>query len=151
MATQNISSLKLTGKAQQGAEALLKAHPDVQFTSGRRDLSAQARAMASNVVSKRDWIKKTYKAGKASAACQKWVDEHPDAKSKDDIAAGLLETLTSLGSAAGTISKHLTGEAFDVQPATKDAAAIKKTINELPGKKQFLEKEGGLVRWHVAF
>lgn len=107
--------------------------------------------MASNVVSKRDWIKKTYMANDASKACQKWVDDHPEATTQKDIAAGLLETLKGLGNKAGQISKHLTGDAFDVQPVSKDAAAIKKAIKNLPGAKKFLEKEGGLVRWHVQF
>jgi hypothetical protein len=56
----------------------------------------------------------------------------------------------TLGSKAGQISKHLTGDAFDVQPVTKNADAIKKSMRNLPGAK-FLEKEGGLVRWHVQF
>jgi hypothetical protein len=38
-----------------------------------------------------------------------------------------------------------------VQPVTKNAAAIKKSIQNLPGIKKFLEKEVGLVRWHAEF
>jgi hypothetical protein len=150
MATQNIAALKLSGKAKKAAEMLLEQFPDIVFTSGRRDLKDQARAMAGNVVKKRDWIKNTYKANKASAACQKWVDDHPEAVTKEDIAAGLSDTFKSLGAAAGLISKHLTGDAFDVQPVSKDAAAIKDAMKKLPGAK-FLDKEGGLVRWHVQF
>src|SRR5689334_15050853 len=86
MGTQNISSLQLAPTAKKAAEALLKEFPDIVFTSGRRDLTDQARAMAGNVVSKRDWIKKTYLASDASKACQKWVDEHPEATSQKDIA-----------------------------------------------------------------
>ena len=151
MGTQNISSLNLSSKARKAAEELLKKHPEVVFTSGKRDLTGQAQAMASNVVKKRDWIKKTYMLNEASKACQKWVDDHPEAKTQKDIAAGLLQTLKGLGPKAGQISKHLTGDAFDVQPVTKDAAAIKKTMRSLPGATKFLEKEGGLVRWHVQF
>jgi hypothetical protein len=151
MATQNISSLKLSSKAKKAAEELLKAHPEIEFTSGFRDLSEQADAMAGNVVSKRDYIKNTYVTSSASEACQKWVDDHPEAKTKKDIAAGLLETLKGLGNKANEISKHLSGDAFDVQPVSKNAAAIKKTIDGLPGKKKFLEKEDGLTIWHVQF
>jgi hypothetical protein len=71
MGTQNISSLDLSPKAKKAAEALLKEYPDIMFTSGRRDLADQARAMAGNVVKKRDWIKKTYMVNAASTACQK--------------------------------------------------------------------------------
>jgi hypothetical protein len=42
-------------------------------------------------------------------------------------------------------------DAFDVQPVTKNAASIKKSIQNLPGIKKLLEKEGGLVRWHAEF
>jgi hypothetical protein len=49
------------------------------------------------------------------------------------------------------LSKHLSGDAFDVQPVDTDAAAIKKTIRGLKGLDRFLEKEGGLIRWHAQF
>lgn len=151
MPTQNISSLKLSSKAKKAAEALLKKHPDVQFISGRRDLKEQAEAMASNVVKNRKWIGQTYAKSAASAACQKWVDDNPDAKSKSDIAKGLHEVLKKAGSKVSALSRHLTGDAFDVQPVTKDAKEIKATIRKLPGLHRFLEKEGGLIRWHAQF
>jgi hypothetical protein len=151
---RSIESLNLSPKAKKAAEQLLKEYPDdIIFTSGRRDLAGQAHAMAGNVVKKRDWIGKTYASNDASKACQKWVDDHPEAKTQKDIAAGLLETLQSLGPKAGQMSKHLSGDAFDIQPVKdKDKAeAIKKSIKELPGLKQFLDKEGGLEIWHVGF
>ena len=151
--TQNIASLKLSPKARKAAEILLKEYPDIVFTSGRRDLAGQTHAMAGNVVKKRDWIAKTYASNDASKACQKWVDDHPEAKTQKQIAAGLLETLKGLGPKAGQMSKHLSGDAFDIQPV-KDkvkAEAIKKSIKELPGVKQFLDHEGGLEIWHVGF
>jgi hypothetical protein len=151
MATQNINSLKLSSAAKKGAEALLKEHPEVEFTSGKRDLAEQADAMAGNVVKKRDWIKNTYASSEASKACQKWVDDNPEAKTQKAIADGLHETLKGLGGKASQISKHLTGDAFDVQPVSKNAAAIKKTIQNLPGIKKFLDKEGGLTIWHAEF
>lgn len=151
---RSIESLDLSPKAKKAAELLLAKHPkDVVFTSGRRDLAGQARAMAGNVVKKRDWITQTYRATDASKACQKWVDDHPEAKTQKEIAAGLLETFKQLGPKAGQISRHLTGDAFDIEPVKdKDkAAAIKKTIKALPGLKQFLDHEGGLEIWHVGF
>jgi len=151
MKTQNIASLNLSTTAKKAAEALLKAHPEVEFTSGRRDLKEQADAMASNVVKNRVWIKQTYATSKASKECQKWVDDNPDAKTRAEITAGLFKTLTGLGSAAGQISSHLTGSAFDVQPVTKDAAEIKKSIRKLKGMRKILDKEGGLIRWHAEF
>jgi hypothetical protein len=150
---RSIESLKLSPKAEKAAKQLLKEYPDIVFTSGRRDLAGQAHAMAGNVMKKRDWIGQTYAKNDASKACQKWVDDHPDSKNQKQIAAGLLETLKALGPKAGQMSKHLSGDAFDIQPV-KDkerAEAIKKSIKELPGVKQFLDKEGGLEIWHVGF
>ena len=147
----DIEALDLKGKAKTGAYALKKAHPSVTFTSGRREKEDQARAMAGNVVEERDWIKKTYKQSKIRDACQKWVDDNPDKTTKDDIKAGLLSVFNDhTDDEVAKISKHLSGEAFDVQPVETDADAIKKSIRDLDGC-EFLEKEGGLVRWHAQF
>jgi hypothetical protein len=147
-----IESLNLRGTAKQGAYALKKAHPAVKFTSGRRGKADQARAMASNIVENRKWIEQTYLSTKISQACQKWVDDNPTKKTKDDIAAGLLSVLNAhTDDDVAKLSKHLSGDAFDVQPVEKDADAIKKTIRGLTGLDKFLEKEGGLVRWHAQF
>ena len=80
---RTIESLNLSPKAKKAAEQLLKEYPDIVFTSGRRDLAGQAHAMAGNVVKKRDWIEKTYATNDASKACQKWVDDHPEAKTHE--------------------------------------------------------------------
>ena len=108
--------------------------------------------MAGNVVLKRNWIKETYADSAARDACQKWVDEHKDKKTKADIATGLKGVLDSLTDAQlAHLSKHLSGDAFDVQPVEKDADEIKKAIRGLRGLSKFLEEEGGLVRWHSQF
>ncbi len=147
-----IEALNLRGAARAAAYALKKAHPSVKFTSGRRNKADQARAMASNVVHNRKWIEQTYKAGIVSKACQKWVDDNPGKKTKAEIAEGLLSVMDAAADAdLARLSKHLSGDAFDVQPVEVDAAAIKKTIRGLTGLDKFLEKEGGLVRWHAQF
>jgi len=148
----DIEALNLKGNAKKGAYALKKAHPSVSFTSGFREKEEQASAMAKNVVEKRSWIGGTYYPTKVSAACQKWVDDNPDKKTQDEIAEGLLSVLNGFTEAqlAG-LSKHLSGEAFDVQPVDTDADAIKKTIRGLDKLHRFLETEDGLVRWHAQF
>ena len=147
-----IEALDLRGNARSGAYALKKAHPSVKFTSGRRNKEDQARAMAGNVVHNRKWIEETYVSTTISKACQKWVDDNPDKKTQDEIAAGLLSVMNAASDAdLGKLSKHLSGDAFDVQPVETDADAIKKTIRGLSGLDKFLEKEGGLVRWHAQF
>ena len=147
-----IEALDLRGAAKKGAYALKKAHPAVTFTSGRRDRAEQASAMASNVVKNRKWIEETYYPTKVSKACQKWVDDNEESTTQDEIAAGLLSVLNDYTpEQLAVLSKHISGDAFDVQPVESDADAIKKTIRGLDGLDKFLEKEGGLVRWHAQF
>ena len=148
----DIEVLKLSETAKAAAYALKKAHPSVVFTSGFRTKEDQARAMAGNVVSNRSWIKDTYIQSTARDKCQKWVDDHKDKKTKDEIAVGLESVMDDLtATELARLSKHLSGDAFDVQPVEKDADEIKKTIKSLPGLTKFLDKEGGLVRWHAQF
>jgi hypothetical protein len=151
-ANPEIEALDLRSNARKGAYALKKAHPSVKFTSGRRDKASQASAMASNVVKKRTWIQNTYVPTNVSKACQKWVDDNPTKTTKEDIAAGLLSVLDEFeDSQLAVLSKHLSGDAFDVQPVETDADAIKATIRGLDKLHKFLEKEDGLVRWHAQF
>jgi hypothetical protein len=147
-----IEALALAPVAEAAAYALKRLHPDVVFTSGRRDKVAQARAMASNVVGNRQWIVETYLPSPVSAACQKWVDQHPEAVTQEAIQQGLISVFDSVGDAElGRISKHLSGEAFDVQPVAANAEAIKASIRGLEGLTKFLDRAGGLERWHAQF
>lgn len=147
-----IEALDLTGNARAAAYALKRAHPTVSFTSGRRNKADQARAMAGNAVDNRRWIEQTYKASALRTSCQAWVDAHPEQTTQAEIAAGLLSVFdTATAADLAGFSKHLSGEAFDVQPVEQDAAAIKQTLRSLPGLDKFLEMEGGLVRWHAQF
>jgi hypothetical protein len=148
----DIEALDLADTAKKAAYELKKAQPTVTFTSGRRDKAGQASAMASNVVKNRTWIQETYATSVASTACQKWVDDNKDKTTAKDISQGLLGVLNGLTDAQlGALSKHLSGEAFDVQPVTEKADEIKTSIRGLTGLSKFLEMEGGLVRWHAQF
>jgi hypothetical protein len=107
--------------------------------------------MASNVVTSgnRKWIEETYAA---AGALQKWVDDHAEATTVTAIAAGLEALLVAMtDDDKRRISKHLSGDAFDVQPQEKDAEKIKTDMAALPGATKFLSEEGGLTRWHVQF
>ena len=148
----DIEALNLADTARKAAYELKKKFPAVTFTSGRRDKSGQASAMASNVVLNRTWIQETYVKSDAREACQKWVNDNKDKKTKAEIAAGLEGVLDKLTDAqlAG-LSKHLSGEAFDVQPVKTDADKIKDAIRNLTGLSKFLDQEGGLERWHAQF
>lgn len=144
-----IEEMDLEPVAKNAATILLAKHPKLKFTSGRRTIFQQAHAMAGNVVFNRKWIGQTYLAG---AKLQQWVDKHPEAKTVDAITAGLEQTMKAMPEAdLLKISRHLTGKAFDVKPVTANAAAIKADIRKLPGLHRFLDKEGGLLRWHAQF
>jgi hypothetical protein len=146
-----IDSLNLAATAKAGAQTLKKKHPAISFTSGRRSVHDQAHAMASNIVSggNRNWIKDTYVS---ASSLQQWVDKNPKATTVEAITKGLEDTMNGMSDAdLGKVSKHLSGEAFDVQPQKKDSDAIKADIKALPGLSKFLDSEGGLERWHAQF
>lgn len=148
-----IDALHLAPTAHAAALALLAAHPEVVFTSGRRGAEAQALAMAGNVALNRRWIAATYRATAERDQLQAWVDAHPEATTRDAIAAGLLLIMETWGDAQrARLSRHFAGLAFDVRPVGGAAGeAIKMTIRKLPGLVKFLEREGGLTRWHAEF
>jgi len=144
-----IEEMNLEPVAKEAATILQSKHPNIQFTSGRRTIFQQAHAMAGNVILNRKWIGQTYLAG---AKLQQWVDQHPEAKTVDQITAGLEQVMTEMPEdELVKISRHLTGRAFDMRPVKANAAAIKADILKLPGLHKFLAKEGGLVRWHAQF
>jgi len=144
-----IDEMQLEPVAKNAATILQTKHPQLEFTSGRRSIFQQAHAMANNVAVNRKWIGQTYLAG---AKLQQWVDQHPEAKTVDAITAGLEQTMKAMPEEELLkISRHLTGKAWDVRPVTANTAAIKADILKLPGLHKFLDKEGGLVRWHAQF
>lgn len=148
------SDLQLRGAALAGALALEGRFPGIVFTSGRRGVTEQASVMASNVVQRRRWIRETYLATPESQALQAWVAAHPLADTHAEIAAGLAGVMAHWSDAQKSrLSKHFSGDAFDVQPLADGprARAIVAAIRGLPGLSTFLEREGGLKRWHAQF
>jgi hypothetical protein len=147
-----VDALNLNDVARRAAEALLQAHPTVVFTSGRRSINDQARAMAGNVAQNRKFIVQTYGSVAERDELQKWVDDHPEANTSAAIAAGLEGVMNAWPAERQLrISRHLVGAAFDVQPVEQNAAAIIATIKSLPNLRKFIDKEGGLTRWHADF
>ncbi len=147
-----IDVLDLVDYARDAAAILKSQHPEIIFTSGRRNVKRQAAAMASNVAVKRRYIEQTYASGPESQVLQKWVDDHPEAVTPADISSGL-EGIMSIWTDAqkSRLSKHFSGQAFDVFPVTSNAEAVKSTIRSLPNLRLFLDSEGGLTIWHAEF
>lgn len=154
MADPAIEQLQLVGAAKKGAIQLKKTFPSIVFLSGKRSVPQQAHAMAANVVARgnRKYLLTVYAASTARTKLQNWIDRHPQATSVDAIAKGLQATLEAMEpNERHLISKHLTGEAFDIEPPSHDVARIKAAMDALPGRSLFLTSEGGLARWHVQF
>ena len=150
----DVSDLDLAEPALAGATRLQHQFPNIVFTSGRRTVTDQARAMASNVVHNRDWIAQTYRATPERAELQAWVDTHPQATTRAALQAGLKHVMDGwTDKQKDKLSKHFSGLAFDVQPLPNGATAtaVKAAIRALPHLVKFLETEGGLVRWHAQF
>jgi hypothetical protein len=151
----SIAQMKLSRIARLGAERLQEKCPWVVFTSGRRDLESQARAMAINTAKNREWIGQTYLA---AHRLQAWVNANPDAQTPEQISEGLYMTMLGMSDReVMAISRHLTGDAFDVRPMldggvpTLYGQKILDAIQELAGVQKVLTKEGGLDVWHVQF
>lgn len=148
-AALTLDALDLAENALGAATALKKAQPGVVFTSGRRTVAEQADAMAGNIVANRQWIAQTYAASAERDALQAWVDTHPAATVRKDIAAGLSGILSGWSDAKRVrLSRHFAGLAFDVRPGDE---AIKTAIKALPNLVKFLDGEGGLTIWHAEF
>ena len=106
--------------------------------------------MAGNVVKNRRWIAQTYAANPVSAAAQAWVDAHPEARTPQAIANGLLKVFKTFSPRdLGRLSHHLSGLAFDVRPVPAQASAFWNTVLSLPFLRQHFDTEGGLTIWHV--
>jgi len=109
--------------------------------------------MAGNVVQKRNWIADTYVASTERDDLQAWVDANPIATTKEAIANGLAGIMSNwTDDQKGRLSRHFSGQAFDVQPvAGSTGEDIKAAIKSLPNLRKFLDNEGGLVIWHADF
>lgn len=149
-----VAWLDLNPNARKAAQLLLKQFPnDIRFTSGRRSAEQQASAMSKNVAANRKWIEQTYKDTVQRADLQKWVDDHPEAMTAVQIAAGLekIMALWAEDKLRG-FSRHMSGDAFDVAPVPgPKGAEIKAAIQTLPKLQWYTFKEGGIEIWHAQF
>lgn len=148
------ADLNLRGAAKAGAFALEAQFPGIVFTSGRREVADQARAMTGNIILNRRWIAETYTNTAESRQLQAWVTAHPNVRGREDLAKGLAAIMADWSDdARARLSRHFSADAFDVQPVLEGprARAIPAAIRKLGGLDKFLEREGGLLRWHAQF
>lgn len=156
------ADLNLIEPALSAAMALERRFPSLVFTSGRRDIEAQARAMAQNVAEAGNgWISRTYRPSSAITALEDAVDTLPQGSPETDYYGALYEALEAMTPEELThVSAHLGGLAFDIKPqgtqgvgkgTIYDSRVLVDFLGTFQGFDKFLTSEGGLCRWHVQF
>ena len=159
-----IEQMHLSPNARRAAQLVLAAHPTVLFTSGRRDVRDQARAMAENTIRYgTDWLGQTYKNQAMVQALVTWTHTHLDsAASVPLMTEGFYQTLVSDQAGQLTQFPHVRGDAFDIQCPRfasgqideQTVSAIRRTIETLPnelGLQLILTKEGSHRVIHAQF
>lgn len=154
-----IAQMKLAPNARKGAEWVQARHPQVVFTSGRRDVRDQARVMANNVTKYgRGWLFATYKPTPILSTLNGWMEQHPTVTESKLIADGFYDCLLACHSGQlTTLSRHLTGDAWDAQwPASdEEGERICADIEtHMPAEYQMsklIKREGALRVIHVQF
>lgn len=139
----------LIGAADRVCRELLAMFPGAVITSGRRYVHEQARAMAENVMRSRSWIGDTYRQPLCLAASQLHALAQSHSKAGvDELSALFTDALQAYPEGElRKLSRHITGEAFDVRPASH---AVQEFLHDAAIREggRFLTREGGLVIWH---
>jgi hypothetical protein len=154
-----LAGLGLVGDALEVASEMQAKWP-VIFTSGRRNVIDQARAMALDVVASGKgaaWIIATYAPSAARSACVDAVCDLTTPLNTDNVTTAIGHALAPLSNAElAHLSRHLGGCAFDLSPSClhepwwSDAEAyLRGECRDRGGK--LLLQEGGLTRVHAEF
>lgn len=150
---KTIDELELDPIMRSRAEELLARCPWVVYTSGRRDVEQQARAMAQNhIADPQTYLMSTYRNGKVFLASI--VEMAPvDQRSVDKVAGAIRTVFDEQPDAL--VWKHRDGTCVDIQPLedafgepTEKGRAVVSYIQNCPDTVQFIRREGGLRRWH---
>ena len=154
-----IPQLQLAPAARDAAIKLQAAFPDVVFTSGRRSIEKQAQMMSRNMVKAPEgplkWLTNTYIY--SDPLYHVLNDGSVNLASQVGIEAKLLDTMLAMDTInLLRISRHLTGDAFDIDPITDNMGVptaygqrvIDYVRRNIPEAKMLL-REGGLIVWHV--
>lgn len=165
MAGLTLQELRLSPTAEKAALFVLKLHPEAIFTSGKRDIMDQARAMAQNAIRYGSgWLDSTYKDKRIVKCLMTYMEENPEHCAEPKILAHhFYEQLQEHFSGDLMKFPHVRGDAFDIQyPRLKNglhdkpsADRIMATIRSLPEFGMPLEwvtdQEGKLRVIHVQF
>jgi hypothetical protein len=162
-----IEEMDLQPNARRAAELVQAAHPWVQWTSGRRGVYGQARAMAANVVKYGPgWLGDTYKDKRMVELLTSYCHDNPGHMvSIKQLASGFFQHLMEHYSGDIQRFPHIMGDAFDAaHPMVKQgdlwvidqpkSAELCRTIETLPkelGLQLLLTKEGKHDVIHAQF
>lgn len=150
MAGFTIQELRLSHIAERAARLVLERHPEVVFTSGRRDLMDQARAMAQNAVTfGATWLDDTYKNKRIVHHLMTYMEENPDhCRDAKILGHHFYEQLQE--HFAGEYAKfpHLRGDAFDIRyPRLKNGLYDRPSGDRIMATLRSLPEHGIAIDW----
>ena len=147
--------LNLTGSALYAATRIKERFPNVIFTGGTRTLDAQARAIAQNIYRSQNsgWVGATYRdSAFIRRLNQEIINNWASIRGSE---AMIFQTINKVfesdNAGAKTMSRHLSGYAFDIRVNSVNYNELNSFVRTLPGFHQFLTEEGGLSIWHIEF
>ena len=159
-----IEEMHLAPNAKRAAQMVWETHPGIVFTSGRRDVRGQARAMAENTIRHGVvWLNSTYKNQEMVQQLEDWMESNLDkTASLNQMTEGFYQTLVSMQAGRLAQFPHCRGDAFDMQcPRFADGrideasvSLIRRTIEALPvelGLQLILTREGEHRIIHAQF
>jgi hypothetical protein len=133
------------GVIRYGADAF-------EITSGKRTREDQAAAMAANEWRSRGWIAATYVDSKVKRAIVRATERAwSGAKcTRQKLQTAILLAMNVFTDVElGALTLHMAGMAFDVRPRPeKPAIAVYLAAEALRLGGKFLDREGGLLRYH---
>lgn len=150
MAGLTIQEMRLSPLAEQAAQFVLKRHPEAWFTSGRRDLMDQARAMAQNAVTfGATWLDDTYKNKRIVHHLMTYMEENPEhCRDAKVLGHHFYEELQE--HFAGEYAKfpHLRGDAFDIRyPRLKNGLYDRPSGDRIMATLRSLPEHGIAIDW----
>jgi hypothetical protein len=147
--------LNLTGSALYAATKIKEKFPKVIFTSGTRTLDSQAKAVAQNIYRTQNsgWVGATYRDSVFIRKLNQEIINNWNAikGSESLILQTVNKVFSSDNAGARSMSKHLTGYAFDIRVNCVNYNELNNFLKTLPDFHQFLTQEGGLAVWHIEF
>jgi hypothetical protein len=159
-----IDEMQLSQNAKRAAQLMLSHHPTIVFTSGRRDVRDQARAMAQNTIRYgADWLGQTYKNQEMVRSLEDWIAQHMEQTASEKLMTeGFYTTLVVTQAGQFAQFPHCRGDAFDIQCPRWESGQIDEqavlrithTLETLPnelGLQLVLTREGAHRIIHAQF